>query len=88
MGQGFELRTLHLQSRHSTAWAPPPVPFCSGSFGDGVLRTICPSWSQSSNLQISASKVARIIGMSHCGCLELFNLGKFSHSWTPSYTRD
>jgi hypothetical protein len=30
-GMGFEL------SRHSTAWAIPPSPFCSGYFGGGGL---------------------------------------------------
>jgi hypothetical protein len=27
VGLGFELKALHLQSRHSLAWAMPPVPF-------------------------------------------------------------
>jgi hypothetical protein len=43
-------------------------PFCSGCFGDGVLRTICSGWPQTAILlilRISASQVARIIGMSH-----------------------
>jgi hypothetical protein len=53
---GFELRALHLQSRHSTVWATPPSPFCSGYFGDGDLKNYLPgvglepqsSWSQPS----------------------------------------
>jgi hypothetical protein len=48
-----------LQSRHSTTWATPPVHFCSGYFGDGVLRTICP---RCPILLISVSQVARITG--------------------------
>jgi hypothetical protein len=30
VGLGFELRALCLQSWHSTAWATPPGPFCTG----------------------------------------------------------
>jgi hypothetical protein len=36
----------------------------SGHFGDEVLQTICPGWSQTSNLLFSAYQVARIIGAS------------------------
>jgi hypothetical protein len=34
-------------------------------FGDGVMRTICPNWPQTSILPISASQEAKITGMSH-----------------------
>jgi hypothetical protein len=40
-------------------------PFCSGYFGDGVSRTICPGWPQTEILQISASQVVRITSVSH-----------------------
>jgi hypothetical protein len=33
-------------------------PFCSGYFGDGVSRTICPGWPQTTSLPISVSQVA------------------------------
>jgi hypothetical protein len=40
-------------------------PFCLGYFGDGVSQTICSGWPQTMILRISASLVARIMGMSH-----------------------
>jgi hypothetical protein len=40
-------------------------PFCSGYFGDGVLRTICLGWLQTLILLISASQLARIIDVNH-----------------------
>jgi hypothetical protein len=36
LGLGFELRALHLQSKHSTVWLSLSS-FCSAYFGDGVL---------------------------------------------------
>jgi hypothetical protein len=70
VGLGFEFRAWCLQSRcsqsrHSTTWATLPRPFFSGYFGDGVSRTICRGWPQTSILPISASQVARILGVSH-----------------------
>jgi hypothetical protein len=41
------------------------IPFCSGYFGDGILQTVCLDWARISILLISASQVARIIGVSH-----------------------
>jgi hypothetical protein len=41
------------------------VLFCVGFFWDRVSWTICPGWFQTTMLLISASWVARIIGMSH-----------------------
>jgi hypothetical protein len=38
--------------------------FCSGYFEDGVSWTICQGWPQATNLPISASQVAGIIGIS------------------------
>jgi hypothetical protein len=40
-------------------------PFCSGYFGDGVLRTVCPGWPWTMILSISASKVVIITGVNH-----------------------
>jgi hypothetical protein len=40
-------------------------PFCSGYFGDGVLRTTCPGWHRTTILSISAFQVARITGVNH-----------------------
>jgi hypothetical protein len=52
---------LHLQSRHSTAGATPLVHFVLvWSWG-----TICQVWPWTKILPISASQVARIIGVSH-----------------------
>jgi hypothetical protein len=50
-------------------------PFCSGYFGDEVLPTNFPGWSRTSILEISASQVARITGVSHpyLASLELFS---------------
>jgi hypothetical protein len=58
---------LHLQSRHCTAWATPPVHFYSGYFlrWGLVLWTVYPGWSQNVILPILASQVARITGVSH-----------------------
>jgi hypothetical protein len=65
VGLDFELRTSFLQSRCSNTWAILPVYFCSGYFGDGLLRTVCPGCPKTTILLISASQVARITGMSH-----------------------
>jgi hypothetical protein len=46
-------------------WAAPPVLFLWRIFQDRVSRTICPGWLWTMILLISASWVARIIGMSH-----------------------
>jgi hypothetical protein len=46
-------------------WATPPAFCCEGCFQDRVLWTICPVWLQTEILLISASWVARIIGVSH-----------------------
>jgi hypothetical protein len=59
----FELRVLHLPSR-LLAFKPNSSPFYSGCFGDGALWTVCPGWPQATILLISASQVARIIGLS------------------------
>jgi hypothetical protein len=60
---GFEIRTSHLL-RRSTTSATPPGLFCDGYFQDRVLRSTCPGWLWTLILLISASWVARIIGMS------------------------
>jgi hypothetical protein len=60
VGLGFELRASNLQSSHSAV--TPPVRF---ALQDGVLPTICPGWPRTTFLPISASQVARIIGVSH-----------------------
>jgi hypothetical protein len=60
-GLGFELRFLYLKSRYcSITWATPPVHFALvilELFAQVDLRTAI--------LQISASQVARITGMSY-----------------------
>jgi hypothetical protein len=57
---GVWIRTLLLQSRCSTAWVTSPV-----RFGDRASWTICPGWPRTEILPISASHVARIMGVSH-----------------------
>jgi hypothetical protein len=42
LGLGFELRPLHLQSRHSTAWAMIPVHFALVILEIGSLKLF--SW--------------------------------------------
>jgi hypothetical protein len=37
MVQGIELRVSHMQGRHSTTWATPPVPFYFIYISDRVL---------------------------------------------------
>jgi hypothetical protein len=49
----------------TTPWATPPALFYDGSFWDRVSQTICPGWSQTEILLISASWVVRITGLSH-----------------------
>jgi hypothetical protein len=53
MGLGFELRDLHLQTRHFTTWAMPLVHFALGILGMGSHELFaqagvdpCSSWSQ------------------------------------------
>jgi hypothetical protein len=60
---GFEFRALHWQSKYSSAWAT--LRFYFGYSEDGVLQTTCPGWPRNKIFQISASQVAKIIGMSH-----------------------
>jgi hypothetical protein len=55
----FELRVLCHHLGHTSSM------LCSDYFEDGVLQTICLDWLQTSILLISASEVARIIGVSH-----------------------
>jgi hypothetical protein len=62
---GFKLRASHLQVRCSTTWVTPPALFCDGYFQDRVSWTICLGWLWATILLISASWVARIIGVSH-----------------------
>jgi hypothetical protein len=52
-------KLYHLTHTHT------PSPLYSGYFGDRVSQTICLGWPQAMILQISASQLARIIGMSH-----------------------
>jgi hypothetical protein len=60
----FFLRCWGLNSGPST-WASLLALFCDGSFWDRVSQTICPGWVRTTILLISASCVARNIGMSH-----------------------
>jgi hypothetical protein len=46
-------------------WATPPTLYCEEFFQNTVSQTICPGWLQTMILLISASWVARIIGLSH-----------------------
>jgi hypothetical protein len=48
-----------------TPWATPPVLFFDVFFWDRVSWTICPGWLRIAILLISASWIARIIGVSH-----------------------
>jgi hypothetical protein len=53
---------LHLQSRHSTAWATPPVHFALVILEMGVSGIVCPGWSLTMILPILASQVAWATG--------------------------
>jgi hypothetical protein len=57
--QGDTLWYLYMCLQYISDSAPP----CVGYFWDRVFRTICLSWPQAVILLISASWVARIIGM-------------------------
>jgi hypothetical protein len=64
----FELRASCLQSR--SQWTSSP--FCSSYFGEGgFLWALCLDWPWTLVLLISASQVARIIGMGHWLLTEL-----------------
>jgi hypothetical protein len=44
VGLGFELRALHLQSRHSTALGTSPLNFDLVILEKEILRSICQGW--------------------------------------------
>jgi hypothetical protein len=62
---GSELRVSCLLGRYTITWVTPPALFCVEYFRDRVSRTICLSWPQTAIFLISASWVARIIGVRH-----------------------
>jgi hypothetical protein len=64
-------------------WITPPALFLWRCFRDRVLWTICPGWLWSTILLISASWVARIIGVSHW-CLALASFLDL-YFWPPFY---
>jgi hypothetical protein len=67
VGLVFELRALCSQRRRFTTWVTPPSPFCSGYFWRWGLENYLPRLANNLPviLQISASQVARIVGVSH-----------------------
>jgi hypothetical protein len=66
----FELRALYLQSRCSNTRAILPVHFAVVILEMGVSGTIFSGCWQTVILLISASQVARIIGVSHWSLAE------------------
>jgi hypothetical protein len=58
-----ERRASHLQNK-LYCWSHTSSTFCCDCFGDGVLWTTCLDWSWIVILLISASQLARIIGLS------------------------
>jgi hypothetical protein len=73
----FELRASHLLGRCSVTWTTPLALFCVEYFEERISQTICQGLLQTMILLISASWVARIIGMSH-QCLALMKHFFFS----------
>jgi hypothetical protein len=70
VGLGFELRASHHCLNHTSS------PFCSGYFGDGGLVNYLPGLTSNHDPPlppISASQVARIIGVSYW-CLAIYML--------------
>jgi hypothetical protein len=67
----FELRVLHLQSRHSAACTTPPANFALVILEMGVSGTISLGWSHTTILLISASQITRITGISHWCLLKM-----------------
>jgi hypothetical protein len=65
VGLEFELRASCLQSSHFTTWATLPVHFDLVVLEISVLKIISLGWYWTEVLLISASQVARIIGVSH-----------------------
>jgi hypothetical protein len=69
---GVWIQGLTLASQALLVLEPLHQPF-SGYFGDWVSRTICPGCTQTTSLPISASQVARIIGLNHqCMACDFF----------------
>jgi hypothetical protein len=81
MGLGFELKELHFANQKLYHMSHTSSPFCSSYFGDGDSRTICPGWPQTLILTISASQVARIIGVSHWHPAKLLSLNTYNNPW-------
>jgi hypothetical protein len=81
----FELKASHLLGRHSYSYclSHPTSPFLWWVFlRDRVSRTVCLGWLWTVILLISASWVARIIGVSHqCPAHYWFLLGKCCTTW-------
>jgi hypothetical protein len=72
--QGFTKQVLYHLS-------PTSSPFSSGSFGDGISRTICQGWPGTLTFQISASQVAKITGVWATGVrLKLFFFFKVQYT--------
>jgi hypothetical protein len=67
IGLSFELKSLCLQSRYSTASATPLIHFALHilEIGGGVSWIICPGWPRTTILSNSAPQVARITDVSH-----------------------
>jgi hypothetical protein len=55
LGRGFELRAYMLAKQVLYCYIHKSSPFCCGYFGGrGISQTICPGWSQTKILLISA----------------------------------
>jgi hypothetical protein len=65
MELGFDLRAFALVKRVLYHLSYTFGLFGSGYFGDGILGTICLVWHGTVIFLMSASQVARIIGVSH-----------------------
>jgi hypothetical protein len=65
VGLKFEFGALHLQSRHSTAWATPLIHFALVALEMGVSQTTCSTWPWTLILLSSASQVTSITSISH-----------------------
>jgi hypothetical protein len=64
-------RTAILPLRLPCSWDDKLMPLHPAIGWDEVSWTFCPSWPQTTNLPISASQVARIIGMDHWCLVEV-----------------
>jgi hypothetical protein len=75
VGLRLELRGFMLAKQVHYCLRFISSPFCSGYFGDRVLRTICLDWPGTAIFLIPSSQAAKIIGVGYCSLIKVHILG-------------